>query len=74
MRFAKGLKRRISRLISLASLLALVLTGTASGAALADTGDIGSIIDTLEFDTTRGNEPSMASVSGDVYAILQSRS
>lgn len=32
-------------------------------------GDIGAVIDTLEFDATFGNYPSMVHVSGDVYAI-----
>lgn len=33
------------------------------------TGDIGSVIDTLEFDATWADMPSVCHVSGDVYAI-----
>ena len=32
-------------------------------------GDIGSIIDTLEFDTDRGDEPDIIHISGNVYLI-----
>jgi len=33
-------------------------------------GDIGAVIDTLEFDTTFCNYPSMIHISGDIYAII----
>lgn len=33
-------------------------------------GNIGSVIDTFEFDGSRGEEPSIIHVSGDIYAIV----
>jgi hypothetical protein len=36
---------------------------------IASDGQIGSIIDSLEFDTSRGSEPNIINVSGDIFAI-----
>ncbi len=36
------------------------------------TGDIGAVLDTLEFDTATGQSPHMVRVSGDVYACAYS--
>ncbi len=50
--------------------LTVDITVTANTTGDGPGGDISEgIIDTLEFDTSTGNEPSLINVSGDVYAI-----
>ena len=52
--------------IALSLLLALA---SVTGVALASVGDIGGVIDTIEFDSTKGKTPDIIHVSGNVYAI-----
>lgn len=35
-------------------------------------GDISAVVDTLEFETTRGREPDIFHISGDVFAVVYS--
>ena len=42
------------------------------GIARAGDGDIGSVIDTVTFDATKGWEPRLVHVSGNYYAIAYS--
>ena len=76
-KYGRRLNKGIFRLISLALLLAVVLTGVNAEAALALGGEIGpNSIDTLEFvDITpfcEGENPNIIHVSGNVYAIAYS--
>ena len=56
------------RLISVALSLTLALVAV-TGVARAYVGDIGSIIDTLEFDGAIGKTPDIVHIAGNVYVI-----
>ena len=53
----------------LAFLLILPSLTNATLVARADSGDIGSIIDTLTFDADIGKTPDAIHISGNIYAI-----
>ena len=48
--------------------VAITVTANATGGTAGEITD--TVIDTLEFDTANGYEPSMINVSGDVYAVV----
>ncbi len=47
----------------------LILNVTVEAAATGNPGEISGTLDTLEFDTVYGYNPSIVNISGDIYAI-----